>query len=334
MTERPPTALVLRALGLGDLITGLPALRLLRQALPEHRIVLAAPLHWAPLVELAGTVDDLVAGSELTPLIDPPYRPDVAVDLHGNGPESRALLEACEPSRLLAYAGGPVEWRHAEHEVARWCRLLREGLPALGVTVPDGPDPQVAGVLGVPPLPPTSTIPHGATVVHCGAAAPSRRWPPDRFAEVVRHLAAAGHDVVITGGAAERDLATGIAAAAGVRAATTLTLLQLCELVGTARLVVSGDTGVAHLASAYAVASVTLFGPVSPLRWGPPQQPRHQVLWHGDDTGDPHGTTVDPALLAITVAEVLAAADAANAAGGDAAPATVATDAPAGTGTA
>jgi hypothetical protein len=31
------------------------------------------------------------------------------------------------------------------------------------------------------------------------------------------------------------------------------------------------------------------------------------VLWHGDDTGDPHGTTVDPALLQITVGEVLAA---------------------------
>ena len=41
MTGRP-VALVLRALGLGDLVTGLPALRLLRSALPEHRIVLAA----------------------------------------------------------------------------------------------------------------------------------------------------------------------------------------------------------------------------------------------------------------------------------------------------
>jgi hypothetical protein len=31
------------------------------------------------------------------------------------------------------------------------------------------------------------------------------------------------------------------------------------------------------------------------------------VLWHGDDTGDPHGTEPDPALLGITVPEVLAA---------------------------
>ena len=80
-------------------------------------------------------------------------------------------------------------------------------------------------------------------------------------------------------------------------------------LVAAARVVVCGDTGVAHLATAYRRPSVVLFGPVSPHLWGPPDRPQHVVLWHGDGTGDPWGTTLDPALDAIDVDEVLAALD-------------------------
>ena len=40
---RRGSILVLRALGLGDLLTGLPALRALRARFPEHELVLAAP---------------------------------------------------------------------------------------------------------------------------------------------------------------------------------------------------------------------------------------------------------------------------------------------------
>jgi hypothetical protein len=54
---------------------------------------------------------------------------------------------------------------------------------------------------------------------------------------------------------------------------------------------------------------VLLFGPVSPAGWGPPADGPHHVLWHGDGTGDPHGRQVDPALLAITVEEVLDAVE-------------------------
>ena len=50
-----------------------------------------------------------------------------------------------------------------------------------------------------------------------------------------------------------------------------------------------------------------LFGPVPPAEWGPRSGP-HTVLWTGSGRGDPHGTRSDPALLAITVDEVLAAA--------------------------
>jgi ADP-heptose:LPS heptosyltransferase len=128
-------------------------------------------------------------------------------------------------------------------------------------------------------------------------------------------LAAAGHDVVVTGSGEEVPLAEGIAARAGVPAQTALSLPQLLALIAGSRLVVCGDTGIAHVASNYRTPSVVLFGPVSPHVWGPPPQPRHQVHWYGDGCGDPHGNAPDPALLKISIEDVMAAADRALAAG-------------------
>jgi ADP-heptose:LPS heptosyltransferase len=154
--------------------------------------------------------------------------------------------------------------------------------------------------------------------VHPGAAFAGRRWPPERFAAVARHLAAAGEDVRITGGPAEIALARQVAGAAGLPDDAVLagrtSPTELAALVAAARVVVCGDTGVAHLATAYRRPSVVLFGPVSPALWGPPARAGmggrlHVVLWHGDGSGDPWGTELDPALARVTVEEVLAAVD-------------------------
>ena len=145
----------------------------------------------------------------------------------------------------------------------------------------------------------------GLTLVHPGAAAESRRWPADRFAKVAAQLSREGHRVVITGGPAERSLAERVAAASGVPTMLDLPLPQLLATVAAARLVVCGDTGIGHVASNYRTPSVLLFGPVRPAEWGPPDDPVHRVIFAGDGTGDPHGTDPDPALLRITVPEVL-----------------------------
>jgi ADP-heptose:LPS heptosyltransferase/uncharacterized protein YjbJ (UPF0337 family) len=290
-----------RALGLGDFLTGVPALRALRRAYPGDRLVLAAPRALEPLAALSGAVD---AVADTPPLGPPPRGAAVAVNLHGRGPESHRVLQAASPGRLIAFANaaaghdGP-EWRSGEHEPARWCRLLREsGIPA---------DPDD---LDLPPPPVASPAP-GATVIHPGAASPARRWPPDRWAAVARAEAAAGRDVVLTGGPDERKLADAVAA--GLPRTTVLAgrtdLLTLAALVAGAGRVVCGDTGVAHLATAYRVPSVVLFGPTPPQEWGPPRgRPWHRALWAGR-RGDPHASTPDPGLLAITVDDVLAALD-------------------------
>src|SRR3954464_14313066 len=100
-----PVALVLRALGLGDLLTGLPALRAVREWLPDHHVMLACPAELGRLAASQGIVDEAVDAHGLArvPDIGPV---DVAVNLHGRGPESHRLLMALAPNRLLAFACG------------------------------------------------------------------------------------------------------------------------------------------------------------------------------------------------------------------------------------
>jgi ADP-heptose:LPS heptosyltransferase len=308
--DKAETAVVLRPLGLGDLLTGIPAIRAIRAAVPEHRLVLATTAALDPLARLIDAVDEVLPAGELEPLDWPGPPPELAVDLHGKGPASHEIVAALRPDRLLTFASpgypGPT-WRPDEHEVRRWCRLVAEGL---GVPA----DPGALDV-AVPAVPPPVAR---AAIVHPGAAYAGRRWPPERFAAVARHLAENGADVRITGGPAEVPLAHEVARLAGLADDAVLagrtTSLELAAVVAAAQVVVSGDTGVAHLATAYRRPSVVLFGPVSPALWGPPSGRQHVVLWHGGEvhggTGDPWGTTLDPALEQIAVPEVVAALDA------------------------
>ncbi len=303
--HRSPTVLVLRALGLGDLLAGVPALRGVRRAFPGHRILLALPPGLTEAALATGAVDAVFpaeapgrAVPSLTHWAGPP--PDVAIDLHGNGPESRDALAALHPRRLLAHAcpDGPP-WQAQAHERDRWCAFLHAyGIPA------DPLDQRL-------PEPDTPSPVPGAVVVHPGAASGSRRWPGERYAAVVRCLRAAGHHVVLTGGPGEEALVRSVAERSGLPAGDVLAgglpYGELSALVAGASLVLSGDTGPAHLAVAHGTPSVTLFGPVSPRLWGPPPSPRHLALWKPGPPGDPHGPTPDARLLRIRSGEVAAA---------------------------
>lgn len=300
-----PTLLALRALGLGDLLTAVPALRALARGYPDHRRVLAAPGALAPLVDLIGW--ELAPVGELEPLPQRLDDADVAANLHGRGPQSHGLLLAARPRSAIWFehpdvpesAGAPA-WRPGEHEVRRWCRLLRES----GIAA----DPADLLLQPPPGAPPGAS--EGATLIHPGASSPARRWPVDRFAEVARAEAGAGWRVVITGSRDEVGLARELATAAGLPEEAVLAgrtdLAALARAVAAARLVVCGDTGVAHLATALGTPSVVLFGPSSPAEWGPPRVGRHRVLWAGG-AGDPHADTPHDSLMRIGVGDVLQA---------------------------
>ncbi|WP_406108218.1 glycosyltransferase family 9 protein [Micromonospora globbae] len=299
--------LVLRALGVGDLATGVPALRALRAAYPRQELALVAPRALAPLVDLVGGVDRLVDAPGLGRLAWPGPAPAVAVNLHGCGPQSHRMLARLRPGRLLAFAnagagfGDGPPWRAEEHEVDRWCRLLAWYGVAADRTDLALRRPDPAG------------LPTGVSIVHPGAKAAQRRWPPARFAAVARELARRGHRMVVTGNPAERELADRVATLAGLPGDAVLAgrtdLGDLAALVAHARLVVCGDTGIGHLATAYATPSVLLFGPAPPAQWGPPpDRPWHEALWVGPR--EPDGPDdVHPALAALDVPDVLAAVD-------------------------
>lgn len=276
VSRRRPRLLCYRALGLGDLLTALPVLRALRRGFPAHELVVATPPELHPLLALAGCADASLPARGLAPPAWPGPPPDLAVNLHGSGPQSHALLRRLRPHRLVAFrcelagwADGPP-WRADEHEVHRWARLVEEtlGLPVdrrdLGLSVPFQVRP-------------------GAAVVHPGGTDPRRRWPAPRFAEVAARLHAAGCDVVVTGGPNEAGLAATVVREGGLpptaNLAGALGIRALSGLLAAATVVICGDTGVGHLATAVGTPSVLLFGPVSPAHWGPPPDRwRHRVL--------------------------------------------------------
>jgi ADP-heptose:LPS heptosyltransferase len=313
-----PTVLVLRALGLGDFLTAVPALRAIADAFPDHRRLLAGPAPLAPLIDLvhAGAGRPALHGVvDVAPLRSLPRDlagAEVAVNLHGRGPQSHRLLLALAPERLFAFAHRDVpesrdgpRWMAGEHEVGRWCRLLRDSgmdcdAAALEIERPDVEETW---------LPVRAS---GATLLHPGAASAARRWPVERWIAVARAERNAGRVVLLSGSRAELSVAEGIACRAGLAPGAVLAgrtdLRQLAALVGGVRRVVCGDTGVGHLASALGTPSVVLFGPVSPREWGPPPLRRHRVLWRGR-RGDPHAETPDRGLLAIEVSDVLAELD-------------------------
>lgn len=300
-----PEVLVLRALKLGDLLVSVPALRGIRRARPDARIVLATPDWLEPLVELVDAVDVLLPTAGLdAPLAVAPGRIETAVDLHGHGPESRGLCEALQPQRLVGWRApgweGP-EWQRDVHERVRWAGLVTaHGMPAdpddLALRRPAAPSPHA-----------------GCAVVHVGAYYGSREWPVERFAAVAADLRTRGATVVLTGGAADRDRAERTAALADLPASAVLagrlSLGEFAATVAGAALVVTADTGAGHLASAYARPSVVIFGPAPPEHWGPPPGP-HVALTHAElRRGEPFVDEPDPALLAVTVEEVLTAVD-------------------------
>jgi ADP-heptose:LPS heptosyltransferase len=228
---------------------------------------------------------------------------DVAVNLHGNGPQSRGRLEALQARSYLGHQApgweGPA-WQDGIHERERWTRLLRwHGVEA---------DP-LDYRLDRPAVP---TERPGAVVIHPGAAYGSRHWPVERFAEVAAALSRSGHRVVFTGSASERPRAAAVAELAGLPGesvvAGTQPLADFAALIADAALVVSADTGAAHLATAYRRPSVVIFGPAPVAEWGPPEGPHIALTDENLRIGDTFSAVPDPALLAVTARDVLEAA--------------------------
>jgi ADP-heptose:LPS heptosyltransferase len=115
---------------------------------------------------------------------------------------------------------------------------------------------------------------------------PLRRWPTERFVAIGQRILAEWDDVelLITGAPSERAAAERVRESIGSARVTNLagrtTLREAVVLYTLAVLLVTNDSGPAHFASMTGVDIVALFGPETPLLYGP-LGPRVHVLWEG-----------------------------------------------------
>lgn len=109
-------------------------------------------------------------------------------------------------------------------------------------------------------------------LLNCGAAWPNKRWPASRFGLLAQWLRDRhGLTSVALWGPGEQALADQVAQTSdgAAIAAPPTSLTDLVAIAARADLMVSGDTGPTHVASALGTPVVALFGPTSPERNGP-----------------------------------------------------------------
>ncbi len=124
-------------------------------------------------------------------------------------------------------------------------------------------------------------------VLHPGANWDHKRWPAVRFAELATrlHLRHAGH-VLLTGAPHDRRLIESIQAQLDVPVqilAGEASIRQLAACLDRASVVVTNDTGPAHLTAALSRPLVALYGPTSPTLTGPLGDPRRTTVIHHAD---------------------------------------------------
>jgi heptosyltransferase-2 len=265
---------------LGDTVMALPMLAALRQAAGPARITLIG--RWAPLLAGQGVGDvllgyprPLAARRRLARALAAD-RPDVALLL----PSSLEAALAAVRWRARRRVGYATDGRSALltdamalpaprlHQVDEYAALLS----LLGVAgaaaapewkLPGSPaaDAEVERLLVEAGLDPTRPL----VGLHLGAAfGSSKLWPPEAFGRLARELAGVGLCPVLLGTGEDAATAEAVARAAATPVPSLVgrdRAAILARLLARLRCLVSGDTGVAHLAAAVGVATVTLFGP-------------------------------------------------------------------------
>jgi heptosyltransferase-1 len=290
--KRPPEAarvLLVRTSALGDIVHALPVLAALRRQLPHSTLGWVIDEAFAPLLDGHELIDQVYAvplrrwraggrsrGGELAAFWRRlrAFRADVALDLMGN--HKGAVIARLSGARRRI---GAARAARREPSSALW---LNETVPVpAGHTVDRGLALLAALELAAGPA---EFVPErlacgrdrplarGAVYLHPGAAWGNKRYPPELWGQVAALVSARLRLPVVVGAApGEEALADAVAAASG-GAARPLPAPSLADLAGavrSARLVLAGDTGAAHLAHACGVPVVVVHGPTDPALHGP-----------------------------------------------------------------
>jgi heptosyltransferase-1 len=279
--------LIVRLGALGDVVHAVPAAAALRRAFPAARIDWLVDAKHRAIVDLVTAIDRVIVverasirGWTAAVRALRASRYDLAIDLQGLM-KSAVLARASGAARVVGFSiwhlrektARPFysEVGHAEggHVIAKNLRLLE----AVGVH-----EAEIAFPLADPPSAALRALRAslGAdtrfALINPGAAWPNKRWPAEWFGEVASFLReACALTPVVLWGPGEEMLAQSVVAASSGAAvlAPPTSITDIVALARAAALVVSGDTGPLHLATAVGTPTVSVFGPTDPARNGP-----------------------------------------------------------------
>lgn len=305
----PKKIAIFRAIKLGDLLCSIPAFRALRRAFPNAHLALIS-LPWAEEFVLAypHIFDEFIPFPGWPGLPEQTVNPnrtveflqqmqdrqwDVAIQLQGNGTLVNAMLALLGAKLTTGYylpdvaserwagqSGLFQPYPSPGHEVLRHIDLMHFlGIESVGNDLeftPTEMDYQktqaLLTVLGIDL--------NRFVCIHAGGIS-GRRWPENQFACVADRLAEEGYKVILTGSQSEILLIKAVQAVMSfpsVSIAGQTSLGQLGALLRKASLLISNDTGVAHLAIACQTPSVVIFTSADPAEWGPLHSEHHRIV--------------------------------------------------------
>ncbi len=310
--------LIIKPSSLGDVANTLPLLCDLRAALPDARIDWLIHPAFVPLIQGHDALSNILLfdRKRLGPWW---YKPSAFTLFHGLLHTLRAnrydavidgqgLLRTGFLTRItgakmrIGWAhggeGSTLAYTHKIHFPHKGRRTLSvdrmRGLGRPLGTNPDAPAQfhlplQPAAVLAAQQFLETSAIRHSAFVAVCpGARWNTKRWPIDRYTQLVGHLLDSGHNVVLLGSPDEKPLCDQIHSQLETRNSKLETFLNLAgrtdlatmiALLARARLIIGHDSGPIHLAAALDQPVVALYGPTA-IDYAAPYGRIDQVLRH------------------------------------------------------
>jgi len=283
--------LLVRFSSIGDVLLTTPLIRALRRRHPEASLTFVTKRALVPLVSDNPHLTRVVALEPDEPVRHlarrlRPLAHTHGLDLHGSlrslalrllvpgkwsGYRKRKLARGWLISTKLDWYGDHTPVPERYFEAARDLDVKPDGgPPELGLG--EQPRARVAEWLAAEGLEGGALAALGP-----GAAHATKRWPPAHWAALAARLTARGLTPVIVGGAADRGIASQIGG--GVRSvAGAFSLQETGALLARAKVVISGDTGVMHVATAVGAPVVALFGPTVRQFGFAPYHARAEVL--------------------------------------------------------